>query len=104
MNLEDIQGIRNSTLGKRLDEILDFNSRPEFRFVSHQVLCRSLDEIAKVEKIVIEKTSRTDYGRCLIGVTEHHGIGLESIAYIATATARQRAEACYLCLLTGEKK
>lgn len=59
---------------------------------------KDLNAVAEVEKIVIERTSLTDYGRCLVGVTEHHGIGLESTARIATASARERANALLLCL------
>jgi hypothetical protein len=110
MNLEEIKKLSDSELGRQLAEAVGSYYQDGFSYVEggryphpdrcFDTLCGSLDAIAEVEATVAGKTSLTDYGRCLVGVTECHGMSLESIALIATATARQRAEACYLVLLT----
>lgn len=114
MTLEEIQNLSDEELGRQLAESIGYKKKKgksiannrefdywelgEKQVINFFWLCTDLTSIAEVEKIVIEKTSFTDYGRCLVGVTECHGIGLDSLARIATATARQRAIACLLAL------
>lgn len=66
-------------------------------------LCRSLDAVAEVEKIVIEKVGKYEYGEALInrmGMSGSHlsGITSNGIAEIAMASSRERAEACLMAL------
>lgn len=109
MNLEEIRKLNDIALNLQIQTFVGVlangictkcGSGSDFVIGNHW--CKDwssdLNAIAEVEKLVIEKTSLTDYGRCLVGVTEHHGLGLESTAVIATASARQRAEACLLAL------
>lgn len=108
MTLDEIRKFSDEELGKRLVKAIKFSnfssgdgwvySSPKFQFVLAKTLCADLNKIAEAEYYLIDQTSFTDYGRCLVGVTECHGIGLDCIARIATATARQRAEAVLLCL------
>ncbi len=67
--------------------------------------CRSLDTVAKVEKEVIERVGFVEYGKCFwevcmtglpIEVYESTKDYLFQTGMFATATARQRAEACLL--------
>jgi hypothetical protein len=113
MNLEEIKKLTDENLGMMLMNAVGFQEsigsiggypskswkRGDWEIFFPEDFCEDLDRISGMEKIVIGGTSMTDYGRCLVGVTECHGMSLESIALIATATARQRAEACYLVLL-----
>lgn len=98
MNLENIRELSDNELGKTLTDRLSLDTRPYFDRIAYEVICKDLNVISKVEEIVIAKTSLTDYGRCLVGATECHGIGLEATAIIATADARTRACACLLAL------
>lgn len=103
MNLEEIEKLTDVALGAALDAEIGFDSRPEFRNVSYPILCQNLDEIAKVERIVIEKVGKYDYGEAIInvcGMSGLHltGVSLNGICEIATADARTRATACLLAL------
>jgi len=115
MNLKQIQSLSDEDLGKELawrigwfvcigkygleyGKERDKDLQPIGEYLATRTLCTSLDHISEAEKLVIEKVGLADYGRCLVGVTGHHGIGLDSIAQIATASARDRAEACLLAL------
>jgi hypothetical protein len=111
MNLEEIKKLSDGELGRQLAEAVGSYYQDGFSYVEggryphpdrcFNTLCGSLDAIAEVEKIVIEKVGddyaeflrRAIYGR-YIG---HNG---EICTATATATARQRAEACLLALLT----
>lgn len=112
LSLEEIRKLDDQLLGKRLAKACGatlekhrngtwFYSGETFGYQPCVNICKSLDSVAQIEKLVIEQTSFTDYGRCLVGVTEFHGIGLDSLARIATASARQRAEAALLALQDG---
>lgn len=106
VNLEDVKKMKNKELGEKLLTLAGYRFDTASRVWWHkggrkaepERLCESLDLVAQVENIVIEKTSFDDYGRCLVGVLGEHGLTQESIAKIATATPRQRAEACLLAL------
>jgi hypothetical protein len=67
-------------------------------FAMPQPYCSDLNAIAKVEAKVIEKESYQRYGLTLSIIVDKAQPGLvwEKVRYglIATATARQRAEAC----------
>jgi hypothetical protein len=66
-------------------------------------LAKNLDSVSGGEKAVIGRYGYEDYGRFLVGVSGFHGIGLDSLARLATVPASVRLAACLLSLSELEK-
>lgn len=111
-SIEEIKILLDGELGKFLAEKAGF----EFKWgcvmikgkpIHPATLCQSLDAIAEVEKIVIEKVGGAEYIDELRDVVDYDALKQSKIVrryQIATASARQRSEACLLTLQNIEVK
>lgn len=119
MTLEEFKKLSDSILGKKLAKLAGFKlknlRKPKYISPANGfsfwtfTLVDSLDRIAEVEKILIEKNLGGTYYEMLevilfnskIEVIQKYGVRRWDVI---TASARHRAEACYLCLLKGGSK
>jgi hypothetical protein len=123
--LESIKTLSDEELGSKLAELCGFyltdvshwgrmgsgyypSPKPQFKTPSYPLfeITKDLNRIAEIEKIVIEKVGKHDYGMTLIelmgmGGSYRQGISASGICEIATASARTRAEAALLALTEG---
>lgn len=101
LTLEEIKSLSDAALGRLL---VSFGRGEYFRNVSYTDLCWSLDEVAEAEKIVIDKVYPGGYGDAILLVIDEKldGFGSVDICRVATISARQRAEACFLALQEKE--
>ena len=101
MNLDEIKALSNNEIGRALDSYLKFDERPEFHFVSYEDICTKLDEVAKVEKIIIEKGLGKAYTHNLQKLYDDE---IENATYggrdlfLATCSARCRATAVWMTI------
>jgi hypothetical protein len=121
LKVEDVKNLDDLTLGKELGILAGFkvderdgrywiqNFRGQAN-VSARLLCADLNSIAEVEKIVVEKCGHHVYGDSLETIIRPFNPDLKPssalrgnwICHLATASARQRAEACLLALSNSE--
>lgn len=120
MTLEEIKNLDNSTLAIEIARCLGWEVTESVvidgcyiewpdcgNTTRSTIVCLSLDIISRIEKAVIKKTDLDTYAFWLVEIFNDAALHAEfasipmscsSLGRIATATARQRAEACLLAL------
>jgi hypothetical protein len=115
LSVDEIAVMTEAQLGKHIAILAGLEMRKEHRKPQYRcpklklwfwtfTMVQSLDRIAPVERVVIEKVGHAVYGDCLETVVNPLSLQPNSklrgnwICHLATATARQRAESCLLAL------